>query len=148
MHVKVAAAPAEHDGDDRREIGSTAMPNSVEPRHATIREERSMSVHGALAFAPPSAPIAAISFNRALGVVADRWVLQILRDSFAGVRRFEQFKACSGAPRATLADRLKGLVARGVLERVRYAALRVPAVGAGNRPCWCCAPAFWGETLR
>jgi DNA-binding HxlR family transcriptional regulator len=57
---------------------------------------------------------------RALGVVADRWVLQILLDSFAGVRRFEQFKACSGAPRAPLADRLKGLVARGVLERVRY----------------------------
>jgi DNA-binding HxlR family transcriptional regulator len=120
MHVKVAAALAEHDGDDRQEIGSTAMPNSVEPRHATSREERSMSVRGLLASAPPSAPIAAISFSRALGVVADRWVLQILRDSFAGVRRFEQFKACSGAPRATLADRLKGLVARGVLERVRY----------------------------
>src|SRR5688572_14291724 len=79
-----------------------------------------MSVRGALASAPPSAPIAAISFNRALDIVADRWVVQILRDSFAGVRRFEQFKACSGAPRATLADRLKGLVARGVLERVRY----------------------------
>jgi hypothetical protein len=40
MHVKVAAALAEHDGDDRQEIGSTAMPNSVEPRHATSREER------------------------------------------------------------------------------------------------------------
>lgn len=79
-----------------------------------------MSVRGALAVAPPATIIAASSFNHALGVVADRWTLQILRDSFAGVRRFQQFQACSGAPRATLADRLKGLVDRGVLERVRY----------------------------
>lgn len=33
MHVKVAAARAEHDGDGRQEIGSTAMPSMVEPRH-------------------------------------------------------------------------------------------------------------------
>jgi DNA-binding HxlR family transcriptional regulator len=79
-----------------------------------------MSIRGALALAPPSTTIAASSFNRALSVVADRWSMQILRDSFAGVRRFEQFRTCSGAPRATLADRLKGLVDRGVLERVRY----------------------------
>ncbi len=64
--------------------------------------------------------IATSSFNRALGIVADRWVLQILRASFAGVRRFEHFQACSGAPRSTLADRLNGLVDRGVLDRVRY----------------------------
>ncbi len=64
--------------------------------------------------------VATSSFNRALGVVGDRWALQILRGSFAGVRRFEQLQACSGAPRSTLADRLNGLVDRGVLERVRY----------------------------
>lgn len=64
--------------------------------------------------------IATSSLNRALGVVADRWALRIIRDSFAGVRRFEHFQACSGAPRSTLAARLNGLVDRGVLERVRY----------------------------
>lgn len=67
-----------------------------------------------------SAAIAASSFNRTLGVIADRWALRILRDSFAGVRRFEEFQACSGAPRSTLAARLRGLVDRGVLERIRY----------------------------
>jgi DNA-binding HxlR family transcriptional regulator len=79
-----------------------------------------MSVRGELACGLPSTAVAASAFNRALGVVGDRWALQILRDSFAGVRRFEDFKACSGAPRSTLTDRLKGLVDRGVLERVRY----------------------------
>jgi hypothetical protein len=33
IHVKAAAAPAEHDGNGCQEIGSTAMPNTVEPRH-------------------------------------------------------------------------------------------------------------------
>lgn len=79
-----------------------------------------MSIRGALAVAPPSITIAASSFDRALSVVGDRWALQILRDSFAGIRRFEEFKNCSGAPRSTLADRLQGLVERGVLDRVRY----------------------------
>lgn len=64
--------------------------------------------------------IATSSFNRTLGVVGDRWALEILRGSFAGVRRFEDFLVCSGAPRSTLANRLNGLVDRGVLERVRY----------------------------
>jgi DNA-binding HxlR family transcriptional regulator len=79
-----------------------------------------MSIRGAPACRLPPTTIAASSFDRALGVVGDRWVLQILRDSFAGVRRFKQFKTCSGAPGATLTDRLKGLVDRGVLQRVRY----------------------------
>lgn len=77
-----------------------------------------MSIRGADAVS--GGTVAASSFNRALGVVGDRWTLRILRDSFAGIRRFEQFQACSGAPRSTLADRLNGLIDRGVLERARY----------------------------
>lgn len=67
-----------------------------------------------------SSTIAASSVSRALGIVGDRWVLRILGDSFAGVRRFEEFQARSGAPRSTLTSRLKCLVDSGVLERVPY----------------------------
>jgi DNA-binding HxlR family transcriptional regulator len=56
---------------------------------------------------------------RALSVVGDRWTLLVLRDAFLGVRRFEDFRAV-GLTRHRLADRLKKLVAAGVLERVRY----------------------------
>jgi DNA-binding HxlR family transcriptional regulator len=67
-----------------------------------------------------SSTIAASSVSRALGVIGDRWALRILDDSFAGVRRFEEFQARSGAARSTLTSRLKCLVDSGVLERVAY----------------------------
>ena len=54
---------------------------------------------------------------RSLPLVADRWVLLILRDAFLGVRRFEDFRRLSGAARGTLADRLARLVEEGVLYR-------------------------------
>jgi DNA-binding HxlR family transcriptional regulator len=59
------------------------------------------------------------SVARSLSVVGDRWTLLVLRDAFLGVRRFEDFRAV-GLTRHRLADRLKKLVAAGVLERVRY----------------------------
>ena len=59
------------------------------------------------------------SVARTLSVVGDRWTLLVLRDAFLGVRRFEDFRAV-GLTRHRLADRLKKLVAAGVLERVRY----------------------------
>jgi DNA-binding HxlR family transcriptional regulator len=67
-----------------------------------------------------SSTIAASSVSRALGIVGDRWALRILGGSFAGVRRFEEFQAWSGAARSTLTSRLKCLVDSGVLERVPY----------------------------
>ena len=59
------------------------------------------------------------SVARALSVVGDRWTLLVLRDAFLGARRFEEFRAV-GLTRHRLADRLRKLVAAGVLERVRY----------------------------
>jgi DNA-binding HxlR family transcriptional regulator len=59
------------------------------------------------------------SVARSLSVVGDRWTLLVLRDAFLGARRFEQFGAV-GLTRHRLADRLKRLVAAGVLDRVRY----------------------------
>ncbi len=60
------------------------------------------------------------SIARALSVVGDRWTLLVLRDAFAGVRRFEDFRSRTGASRPVLTERLGTLVEHGVLRRVRY----------------------------
>ncbi|MEJ8567888.1 winged helix-turn-helix transcriptional regulator [Elongatibacter sediminis] len=57
---------------------------------------------------------------RAITVIGDRWVGLILRDAFLGIRRFEEFRARSGAARGTLTSRLKALVEHGVLRQVVY----------------------------
>ena len=55
---------------------------------------------------------------RSLEIVGERWTLLILRDAFYGVRRFTDFRAHLGIPKAVLAERLARLVAEGVLTRV------------------------------
>jgi DNA-binding HxlR family transcriptional regulator len=55
-----------------------------------------------------------------LEVVGDPWTLLILRDAFAGVRRFEQWQENLGVARNVLAARLKTLVSHGVLDRLPY----------------------------
>ena len=62
----------------------------------------------------------ACSVARATSVVGDRWTLLVLRDCFMGIRRFEDFERRLGIARPVLSQRLKKLVAEGVLERVRY----------------------------
>ena len=60
------------------------------------------------------------SLARSLAVVGDRWTLLILREAFLRVRRFDAFQARLGIARRVLTERLAGLVADGVLERVAY----------------------------
>ena len=60
-----------------------------------------------------SCPIA-----RSLEIVGERWTLLIVRDAFYGVRRFSDFFAHLGIPKAVLADRLALLVAEGVLTKM------------------------------
>ena len=60
------------------------------------------------------------SIARALEVVGEWWTLLILRDSFLGVRRFDDFHDRLGISRNILTDRLEHLIAHGVLERVPY----------------------------
>ena len=57
---------------------------------------------------------------RALSVIGDRWTLLIVRDCFVGKSRFEEFQKSLGMTRHVLADRLKRLVAEGVLEKNAY----------------------------
>jgi DNA-binding HxlR family transcriptional regulator len=52
--------------------------------------------------------------------LSDRWTFLILREAFFGVRRYGQIQRNLGIARNVLADRLKQLVANGMLERVRY----------------------------
>src|ERR671923_2509318 len=51
----------------------------------------------------------------ALEVLGERWTLLIVRDAFFGVRRYSDFVARLDIPRAVLSDRLRGLVANGIL---------------------------------
>jgi DNA-binding HxlR family transcriptional regulator len=60
------------------------------------------------------------SVARTLDVVGEKWALLAIREVFLGCRRFEEMVRNTGAPRDTLAARLRTLVDRGVLERRRY----------------------------
>ena len=62
----------------------------------------------------------ACSVARTVSVIGDRWTLLVLRDAFLRVRRFEEFEARLGITRHVLADRLRKLVAAGVLRRALY----------------------------
>ena len=60
------------------------------------------------------------SVARSLSVVGDRWTMLILRDAFLGIRRFEDFQNDLGTSRHRLAERLRKLVAQGIMQRVEY----------------------------
>lgn len=60
------------------------------------------------------------SIARTLAVIGDRWTLLVLRQAFAGTRRFSDFQAQLGLTPHRLSARLDKLVAEGVLERRRY----------------------------
>src|ERR1700710_2007086 len=67
---------------------------------------------------PASPPRDAVEL--AMDVLSDRWTFLILREAFYGVRRYGQLQRNLGIARNVLADRLRHLVAEGMLERVRY----------------------------
>lgn len=60
------------------------------------------------------------SIAGALELIGDRWSLLIIRDLSLGLSRYDDLRASTGIPAATLASRLKHLGASGIIERVRY----------------------------
>jgi DNA-binding HxlR family transcriptional regulator len=60
------------------------------------------------------------SIARTLEIVGERWTLLVLREAFVGIRRFDQMQQHLGIARNILADRLRTLVAHGILEQVQY----------------------------
>lgn len=94
--------------------------------------------------APPRhAPIRLDACNLAasFGVIGDKWSLLILRSALYGVRRFDDFKAELDIPRTVLSDRLKKLVAAGIMARRDY---RMPS--SRPRPEYVLTP--MGEDFR
>ena len=63
---------------------------------------------------------ATCSIAQALAVVGDAWSLLVVRDVAGGVHRFDALQSELGISRRTLAERLAGLVAGGVLEQRPY----------------------------
>lgn len=55
---------------------------------------------------------------RSLEAVGDRWSMLVVRDAFAGKRRFGEFVESLGIARNILTDRLRKLVEQRVLEQV------------------------------
>ena len=57
---------------------------------------------------------------RTVDVLKDPWSFVILREAFAGVTRFADFRSNLGIASDVLTERLNGLVAGGVLTREQY----------------------------
>ena len=60
------------------------------------------------------------SVARTLDIVGEKWALLAVREVFLGDRRFDEMVRRTGAPRDTLAARLRTLTAAGILERRQY----------------------------
>ncbi|WP_429423595.1 winged helix-turn-helix transcriptional regulator [Nocardia sp. GAS34] len=60
------------------------------------------------------------SVARTMDLLGDWWTPLVLRECFYGIRRFDEFQEQLGIPRTTLAERLRRLVAEGLLEKRAY----------------------------
>ena len=60
------------------------------------------------------------SIARALEIVGEKWALLAVREVFLGNGRFDEMVRRTGAPRDTMAARLRVLVGTGILERRQY----------------------------
>ncbi|CAM4296418.1 winged helix-turn-helix transcriptional regulator [Acinetobacter pragensis] len=60
------------------------------------------------------------SIARTLSILGDRWTMLILRNSFMGMRRFDDFQQNLGVTRHVLSERLKRLVEHGILAKTPY----------------------------
>ncbi|MGI5130002.1 winged helix-turn-helix transcriptional regulator [Pseudonocardia sp. CA-107938] len=60
------------------------------------------------------------SIARAMDLLGDWWTPLVLREAFYGITRFDDFHAGLNIARNTLADRLKTLVAEGLMEKRPY----------------------------
>jgi DNA-binding HxlR family transcriptional regulator len=60
------------------------------------------------------------SIARTLDIVGEKWALLAMREVFLGNGRFDEMVRRTGAPRDTLAARLRTLADSGILERRQY----------------------------
>ena len=64
--------------------------------------------------------LASSTLNHGLMVLGDRWTVAVLMGAFTGVNRFDDWQSRLGIPRPTLANRLKSLVALGLMRQREY----------------------------
>src|SRR5579859_6056886 len=60
------------------------------------------------------------SIARTLELVGEKWALLAVREVFLGNGRFDEMVRRTGAPRDTMAARLRALVGSGILRRRQY----------------------------
>jgi DNA-binding HxlR family transcriptional regulator len=60
------------------------------------------------------------SIARTLDLVGEKWARLAVREVFLGDRRFDEIVRRTGAPRDTMAARLRSLAGAGILERRQY----------------------------
>ena len=60
------------------------------------------------------------AIGAAVSAIGEKWTFLVLREVFNGVRRFDDMRRRTQAPRQILSDRLSRLVNDGMLRRVRY----------------------------
>lgn len=60
------------------------------------------------------------SIAGAVELIGDRWSFLLIRDLFFGLSRYDDLRASTGIPAATLAARLKHLESSGIVARVPY----------------------------
>jgi DNA-binding HxlR family transcriptional regulator len=60
------------------------------------------------------------TIGAALAIVGEKWTFLVLREAFNGVRRFDDIRRRTRAPRQVLSDRLARLVEQGLLRKVPY----------------------------
>src|SRR5260221_4085820 len=60
------------------------------------------------------------TIGAALAIVGEKWTFLVLREAFNGVRRFDDIRRRTEAPRQILSDRLARLVGQDLLRKVPY----------------------------
>ena len=88
------------------------------------------------------------SLAQTLSVIGEHWTMMIIRDAFFGIRRFDAFQKDLGIARNILSDRLKKLVAAGILEKVAVAGAteyRLTEKGLALQPVMI-SMTHWGDT--
>ncbi|WP_067502777.1 helix-turn-helix domain-containing protein [Actinoplanes sp. TFC3] len=60
------------------------------------------------------------TIGRAMEILGEKWTILVLRETFSGVRRFDDMREHTGIPRQVLTNRLATLVGQGLLRREPY----------------------------
>jgi DNA-binding HxlR family transcriptional regulator len=106
-------------GANRRRLAGTLRRPAVTPDRA-LDTEKQLSLLTCSLMERTNYQASNCSIGRTLQVVGEKWTLLIIRESFYGATRFEQFHRVLQCPRNLLSERLTLLVDEGILERSEY----------------------------